>query len=94
MCVMTDIQRSLLWQPLTVFHGHLLTSVCQIPCIYSLIMLTCSSTGVLAVFCRSLLDHLDRLPGDARTMVGLLTFDSSLHFYNFPVSMCPYNSEC
>ena len=44
--------------------------------------------GVLAVFCRSLLDHLDRLPGDARTMVGLLTFDSSLHFYSFPVRIC------
>ncbi len=40
----------------------------------------------MGVVCRSLLDQLDRLPGDARTLVGLLTFDATLHFYNFPVS--------
>jgi len=44
-------------------------------------------SGALSVFCRTLLEHLDRLPGDARTLVGLLTFDSALHFYAFTVSL-------
>ena len=44
-------------------------------------------TGVLAVACCCLLDCLGRLPGDARTLVGFLTYDSSLHFYNLSVSV-------
>ena len=39
------------------------------------------------MFCKCLLENLDRLPGDARTMVGILTYDSSLHFYNLNVSV-------
>ncbi|XP_028816465.1 protein transport protein Sec24B isoform X2 [Denticeps clupeoides] len=38
--------------------------------------------GYLNVFCQCVLENLDRLPGDARTRVGFLTFDSTLHFYN------------
>ena len=38
------------------------------------------------MFCKCLLENLDCLPGDARTMVGILTYDSSLHFYNLNVS--------
>eukprot|EP00058_Branchiostoma_floridae_P016436 XP_002601924.1 hypothetical protein BRAFLDRAFT_124593 [Branchiostoma floridae] len=38
--------------------------------------------GYLHSFCRVLLDELERLPGDARTSIGLLTFDKVLHFYN------------
>ena len=36
--------------------------------------------------CRCLLECLDCLPGDARTMIGFLTYHSSLHFYNLNVS--------
>ncbi|XP_075904184.1 protein transport protein Sec24A isoform X2 [Nelusetta ayraudi] len=39
-------------------------------------------SGYLKYLCESLLDNLDRLPGDARTKVGFLTFDSTIHFYN------------
>ncbi|XP_031730054.1 protein transport protein Sec24A-like isoform X3 [Anarrhichthys ocellatus] len=39
-------------------------------------------TGYLSVFCRSLLDNIDALPGDSRTKVGFVTFDSTIHFYN------------
>ncbi|XP_077589495.1 protein transport protein Sec24B [Stigmatopora nigra] len=39
-------------------------------------------SGYLKYFCQSLLDNLDKLPGDSRTKVGFLTFDSHVHFYN------------
>ncbi|XP_030620740.1 protein transport protein Sec24B [Chanos chanos] len=38
--------------------------------------------GYLNVFCQSLLENLDKLPGDTRTKIGFLTFDSTIHFYN------------
>uniref|UniRef100_A0A8C9T7Y2 SEC24 homolog B, COPII coat complex component n=1 Tax=Scleropages formosus TaxID=113540 RepID=A0A8C9T7Y2_SCLFO len=39
-------------------------------------------TGYLNIFCQSLLENLDKLPGDTRTRVGFVTFDSTIHFYN------------
>ncbi|XP_043996723.1 protein transport protein Sec24A isoform X2 [Gambusia affinis] len=39
-------------------------------------------TGYLSVFCQSLLDNINALPGDSRTKVGFITFDSTIHFYN------------
>lgn len=30
---------------------------------------------------------LDRVPGDERTLVGFLTFDTTLHFYNLKPSL-------
>ncbi|XP_051902355.1 protein transport protein Sec24A-like isoform X1 [Hippocampus zosterae] len=39
-------------------------------------------TGYLKVFCQSVLDNINTLPGDARTKVGFITFDSTIHFYN------------
>uniref|UniRef100_W5K921 SEC24 homolog B, COPII coat complex component n=1 Tax=Astyanax mexicanus TaxID=7994 RepID=W5K921_ASTMX len=39
-------------------------------------------TGYLNVLCQSLLENLEKLPGDSRTRVGFLTFDSTIHFYN------------
>ncbi len=41
--------------------------------------------GLLGVFCRVLLECLSRLPGDGRTMVGFMTYDQHLHFYNLKV---------
>ncbi|XP_075400054.1 protein transport protein Sec24B isoform X2 [Tenrec ecaudatus] len=38
--------------------------------------------GYLAILCQSLLENLDKLPGDSRTRVGFMTFDSTIHFYN------------
>ncbi|KAI1888244.1 hypothetical protein AGOR_G00183030 [Albula goreensis] len=38
--------------------------------------------GYLKFFCQSLLENLDKLPGDTRTRVGFVTFDSTIHFYN------------
>ncbi|KAF7670377.1 hypothetical protein LDENG_00228470 [Lucifuga dentata] len=39
-------------------------------------------TGYLNVVCQSLLDNINALPGDSRTKVGFITFDSTIHFYN------------
>ncbi|XP_068596232.1 protein transport protein Sec24B [Brachionichthys hirsutus] len=39
-------------------------------------------SGYLRHFCDSLLENMDKLPGDTRTRVGFLTFDSTIHFYN------------
>ncbi|XP_066498556.1 protein transport protein Sec24B isoform X2 [Hoplias malabaricus] len=39
-------------------------------------------TGYLNVLCQSLLENLEKLPGDTRTRIGFLTFDSTIHFYN------------
>ncbi|XP_041079880.1 protein transport protein Sec24A isoform X2 [Polyodon spathula] len=39
-------------------------------------------TGYLDTVCRSLLDSLSLLPGDTRTKIGFITFDSTVHFYN------------
>jgi protein transport protein SEC24 len=40
------------------------------------------NTGYLSSFCDTLLDNLDKIPGDSRTQIGFMTFNSSLHFYN------------
>jgi protein transport protein SEC24 len=34
------------------------------------------------MFCDILLEELDKLPGDGRTQIGFITYDSSVHFYN------------
>lgn len=39
-------------------------------------------TGYLKSLCDVLLDNLDKLPGDGRTQIGFITFDSAIHFYN------------
>ncbi|CEP13329.1 hypothetical protein [Parasitella parasitica] len=40
-------------------------------------------SGMLATAARTILDSLDRLPNnESRTRVGIITVDSSLHFYN------------
>ncbi|CAH1794179.1 unnamed protein product, partial [Owenia fusiformis] len=38
-------------------------------------------TGYLQIFCQTLLDEIDRIPGDSRTQIGFITYDSSLHYY-------------
>jgi len=38
-------------------------------------------SGMLQVICDTILASLDKLPGDKRTLVGFLTFDSTVHFY-------------
>ncbi|XP_006888122.1 PREDICTED: protein transport protein Sec24A [Elephantulus edwardii] len=39
-------------------------------------------TGYLNSVCQSLLDNLDSLPGNTRTKIGFITFDSTIHFYS------------
>lgn len=42
----------------------------------------CCVAGYLRLFTQTLTEELDRLPGDARTQIGFLCFDSSLYFFN------------
>ncbi|XP_064458307.1 protein transport protein Sec24A-like isoform X2 [Ornithodoros turicata] len=44
-------------------------------------------TGYLDSFCKIMLEELNNLPGDSRTQVGFITFDSSVHFYNLGEGM-------
>ncbi|XP_029546428.1 protein transport protein Sec24A isoform X2 [Salmo trutta] len=39
-------------------------------------------TGYLDIVCQSLLENINALPGDSRTKIGFITFDSTIHFYN------------
>uniref|UniRef100_A0A8C3JNA4 SEC24 homolog A, COPII coat complex component n=1 Tax=Calidris pygmaea TaxID=425635 RepID=A0A8C3JNA4_9CHAR len=39
-------------------------------------------TGYLNTVCQTLLDNLDLLPGNTRTKIGFITFDSTIHFYS------------
>ncbi|KAM5302244.1 protein transport protein Sec24A isoform 3-T3 [Glossophaga mutica] len=39
-------------------------------------------TGYLSSVCQSLLNNLDSLPGNTRTKIGFITFDSTIHFYS------------
>lgn len=40
------------------------------------------SSGVLPLLCSTIKDALDSLPGDERTLFGLMTYDAHVHFYN------------
>ncbi|CAF3954917.1 unnamed protein product [Rotaria sordida] len=39
-------------------------------------------TGYLQSFCDILFENLNSLPGDARTQIGFITYDSRIHFYD------------
>uniref|UniRef100_A0A670J142 SEC24 homolog A, COPII coat complex component n=1 Tax=Podarcis muralis TaxID=64176 RepID=A0A670J142_PODMU len=39
-------------------------------------------TGYLNTVCKTVLDNLDLLPGNTRTKIGFITFDSTIHFYS------------
>jgi len=41
-----------------------------------------SSSGYLQSFCDILLENLNTLPGDARTQIGFITYDSCIHYYD------------
>lgn len=43
--------------------------------------------GMVSVVASTIKSCLDQLPGDERTMVGFITFDSSLHFYNLKANL-------
>lgn len=81
-------QPSIYYFLIDVSHNSIQTGLCNIT-LYS-IYIVVLFVGMLGVFCSVLLDNLSKLPGDARTMVGFLTYNNTLHFYNLKV--CSYTS--
>lgn len=54
------------------------------PAIYLFLLdvsLIAQQSGYIKAVCDSLIEHLDALPGDARTQVGIIAFNSAVHFY-------------
>lgn len=50
-----------------------------------------TETGYLKLFCDVLLEELENIPGDSRTQIGFITYDSSVHFYSLaPGQHQPY----
>ncbi|MEW5302407.1 MAG: hypothetical protein WDW36_005198 [Sanguina aurantia] len=45
------------------------------------------ASGMVATAAAAIRECLHKLPGDERTLVGFLTFDSSLHYYNLKSSL-------
>ncbi|KAK3091418.1 hypothetical protein FSP39_019750 [Pinctada imbricata] len=39
-------------------------------------------TGYLRVFCDTMLEELEKIPGDSRTQIGFIAYDRALHFFN------------
>lgn len=39
-------------------------------------------SGYLSTVCNTLSEHLDNLPGDARTQLGFIAYNSAVHFYS------------
>ena len=37
--------------------------------------------------CELIKDNLDKIPGDSRALIGFLTFNKSVNFYNLRVSI-------
>nr|NVI77980.1 Sec24AB ortholog [Cucujiformia] len=42
-----------------------------------------AESGYLDIFCSVLLNELENMPGDSRTQIGFVAFDSKIHFYSF-----------
>lgn len=45
------------------------------------------ASGVLPLVCSTIRDALDKLPGDERTLIGFMTYDAHVHFYNLKAGM-------
>ena len=48
------------------------------------------NSGMLSTVCATLLENIDSLPGDVRTLVGIMTYDSRLHFYNLQANLAQF----
>lgn len=55
------------------------------PAIYLFLLdvsLIAQQSGYLRCVCESLAEHLDSMPGDVRTQIGFVAYNSAVHFYS------------
>lgn len=55
------------------------------PAIYLFLLdvsMIAQQSGYLRCVCESLAEHLESMPGDARTQIGFVAFNSAVHFYS------------
>lgn len=50
-----------------------------------LFLLKFAFQGYLQLLCKLLKENLEKMPGDSRTQIGFITFDSTVHFYSLKV---------
>lgn len=55
---------------------------------------TAVQSGMLATAVETIKECLDRLPGQPRTLVGFITFDSAVHFFNLKSSLSQPQMLC
>ncbi|CAF1672983.1 unnamed protein product, partial [Adineta ricciae] len=65
---------------LDVSHNAVQTGQFTVNFRFSYLLKKC--LGYLQSFCEILFENLSSLPGDARTKIGFLTYDSRIHFYD------------
>lgn len=46
------------------------------------------NTGYLKYFCETIIESVDKIPGDSRAQIGFITYSNSVHFYNLSDPTC------
>ncbi|KFQ33178.1 Protein transport protein Sec24B, partial [Mesitornis unicolor] len=93
-----DVPEEFMYNPLTRCYGEphkrpevqnstveFIASSDYMPAVYLFVLDVSHNAveaGYLTIVCQSLLENLDKLPGDSRTRIGFITFDSTVQFYN------------
>ncbi|KFV88830.1 Protein transport protein Sec24B, partial [Struthio camelus australis] len=93
-----DVPEEFMYNPLTRSYGEphkrpevqnstveFIASSDYMPAVYLFVLDVSHNAveaGYLTIVCQSLLENLDKLPGDSRTRIGFITFDSTVQFYN------------
>ena len=76
LCMVQDTYRCSLYST-----GYIHDITCVLCMVQDTYMCSVYGTGYLQVFCSTLMEEFDRIPGDSRTQIGFIAYDSSLYFF-------------